>query len=168
MAQGPSIANISNFQKALDDYVRATGQTPAKLTDVPEIADQAKYSPAVLDSWGRPYAIMVVKGRAMVVSYGRDGRPGGVGLDADITVKSRYVKSTVTLPQFVQVAELRPVLLICAAAALATALITFLAGTSRPGRRTGLLAILLSAAVTGAAAVFVGSIIAAVHAPSGR
>lgn len=39
------------------------------------------------DPWGQPYVLLVPGGdnRAFeIISYGRDGRPGGEGLDADI------------------------------------------------------------------------------------
>ena len=61
-----------------------------------------------------------------------------------------------------------PVLMICGATALATALMTLFAGRNRRTAPPSVLGLLGRAAATGAAAVFVGSIIAAVHAPSGH
>ena len=38
-----------------------------------------------LDGWGRPYLIESGGGNVVVTSLGRDGKPGGVGLDIDLT-----------------------------------------------------------------------------------
>jgi general secretion pathway protein G len=40
------------------------------------------------DPWGRPYVYRIpgAKGEFEVVSYGRDGKPGGTGDDADIGI----------------------------------------------------------------------------------
>ena len=39
-----------------------------------------------MDPWGRPYVYRSpgAKGEFELVSYGRDGKPGGAGEDADI------------------------------------------------------------------------------------
>ncbi len=37
-----------------------------------------------VDPWGRAYAFRNDDGRINVLSYGKDGKPGGEGLDADI------------------------------------------------------------------------------------
>lgn len=46
---------------------------------------------APVDPWGRPYVYRSPgqAGRFDLLSYGKDGKPGGEGLDADLTDRSR-------------------------------------------------------------------------------
>jgi hypothetical protein len=168
-ARGSDVGYVHSIQKQVDEFIRSAGKTPATLSDVPEIASGLNSSSRMgSDQWGHPYVLVNINGSPTVVSYGRDGVPGGAGLDADITAKSSYGGSPVTLGQFLEVAKLGQILLICLGAAAATGLITFFLHTDRPPARLGLIGLLARAAVTGAAAVLVGSFIAAVHAPSGH
>jgi hypothetical protein len=38
-----------------------------------------------LDGWGRPLIFSLKDGKPLIVSYGRDGKPGGAGLDNDLS-----------------------------------------------------------------------------------
>lgn len=48
-------------------------------------------SPLPVDPWGRPYIYRSpgTGGRFDLISYGKDGRPGGEGLDADLSDRRR-------------------------------------------------------------------------------
>ena len=90
-------AQIDGFGKALDQYRVDTGHYPgteqglAALITQP--AGEAKWSGPYLaksvpkDPWGNDYHYVSPgeHGDYDLVSYGRDGRPGGTGEDADIT-----------------------------------------------------------------------------------
>jgi hypothetical protein len=73
---------------AVQEYQKAHGKLPAALNEK-ELADRLaylnnfdpKFGPA--DAWGRPLHYTVKGEKFAIVSFGRDGRPGGVGLDAD-------------------------------------------------------------------------------------
>lgn len=39
----------------------------------------------ILDKWGRPFMYTVDGDKYLVLSYGRDGKPGGDGLDCDLS-----------------------------------------------------------------------------------
>ncbi|HEX4071518.1 MAG TPA: type II secretion system protein GspG, partial [Planctomycetaceae bacterium] len=77
------ISAVQNFQKA-------HGRLPANLTDKEVSAKlwlvQGRLDPKAgpLDAWGHPLHYEVKGDKFTVVSYGRDGRPGGVGIDADL------------------------------------------------------------------------------------
>lgn len=89
-------AQIVALEKALDQYRIDVGHYPtteqglAALTARP--ANESKWdgpylSKAVpLDPWGHPYVYKSPgdHGEIDIISYGRDGRPGGEGEDADI------------------------------------------------------------------------------------
>ena len=91
-------AQIESLEKALDQYRLDTRRYPsaeeglAALVAKPQAADtwQGPYlkKAVPMDPWGRAYLYRVPgeKGEFQLLSYGRDGKPGGNGEDADIGV----------------------------------------------------------------------------------
>jgi general secretion pathway protein G len=92
-------AQLDAFEKALATYHLDTGHYPnteqglRSLVERP--SDEAKWSGPYLakslppDPWGRPYLYRYLgnKGRDYeLLSYGKDGQPGGSGDGADISV----------------------------------------------------------------------------------
>lgn len=89
-------AQIDAFEKALDQYRLDTGRYPsaeqglAALVDRP--GDEPKWAGPYLrkavptDPWDRPYVYRQPgeRGEFDLLSYGKDGQPGGQGEDADI------------------------------------------------------------------------------------
>jgi general secretion pathway protein G len=93
-----AMAQLDAFDKAIGTYRLDTGHVPTTeqglkaLVDKP--ADEPRWSGPYLsrdlplDPWGHPYTYKVPgdNGRDYTLSsLGKDGRPGGTGLDADIT-----------------------------------------------------------------------------------
>lgn len=90
-------AQIDAFEKALDQYRLDTRRYPsaeqglqvliAKPPDEPNWNGPYLKKAIPLDPWGRPYVYRAPgqKSEYDLVSYGRDGKPGGSGEDADIT-----------------------------------------------------------------------------------
>lgn len=90
-------AQIDVFTKAIDNFRLDTGRYPTaeeglnalvvKPADVDNWAGPYLKKGVPLDPWGHPYVYQVpgTKGDYAVISYGRDGRPGGTGEDADIS-----------------------------------------------------------------------------------
>ncbi len=90
-------AQIDVLTKALDSYRLDVGRFPTAeeglqaLVVKPASAD--KWGGPYLkkdvppDPWGHPYVYQIpgTKGDYAVISYGRDGQPGGTGEDADIS-----------------------------------------------------------------------------------
>ena len=90
-------AQIDALEKALDQYRLDTGHYPstelglAALVERP--ANEPKWNGPYLrkgvpsDPWGRPYLYRTPgqRGDYDLVSYGKDGQPGGSGENADIT-----------------------------------------------------------------------------------
>jgi general secretion pathway protein G len=90
-------AQIDALEKALDQYRLDIGSYPNNefglkaLVERP--ADQPKWAgpylrkAVPLDPWGKPYLYKVPgeKGDFDLVSYGKDGQPGGTGEAADIS-----------------------------------------------------------------------------------
>jgi general secretion pathway protein G len=89
-------AQIDAFEKALDQYRLDTRRYPTTEQGLKALverpASEAQWNgpylrkAVPLDPWGRPYVYRVPgsKGEYDVVSYGKDGQPGGAGENADI------------------------------------------------------------------------------------
>ena len=161
---GGAAAHIVNEMQAdVDAYVKATGQVPTSLQQVP---DAARRDP--LDPWGHPYQLTITNGRPVVSSLGQDGLPGGVGLDADVVAPPWPSRYYATRRQYLRHMPLVPLLIVCFAAAVATALVPMVGGGASRGEPLEVSTTLAKMALTGVAAIAAGSIIAAVHAPSGH
>ena len=90
-------AQIVGFEKALQQYRLDTGRFPTTEQGLPALqarpANVAKWDGPYLekalpmDPWGRAYVYVSPgeHGDFDISSTGRDGRPGGDGVDADIT-----------------------------------------------------------------------------------
>ena len=90
-------AQIDGFEKALDTYRLDTGRFPTTEQGlnalVAKPADVAKWNgpylrkAVPLDPWGNPYRYKspAEKGDYEILSYGKDGQPGGSGDGADIS-----------------------------------------------------------------------------------
>ncbi len=91
-ANAASLVNlVKTFQ--IDHGLPEAGSGIRVLIERPSGVDESKWDPYVdnaeqlLDPWGREYVLVIPgeKNRDFdVVSYGRDGQPGGTGEDADI------------------------------------------------------------------------------------
>ena len=90
-------AQIVALEKSLDQYRLDTGRYPSTEQGLSALntkpATEPKWAGPYLkkevppDPWGTPYAYKNPgeHGDYDLISYGRDGRPGGTGEDADIT-----------------------------------------------------------------------------------
>jgi general secretion pathway protein G len=91
--QRAAAAQIATFAQAIESFAVATGDVPttqqglAALTARDERMPEPLLKRVPLDPWGRAYQY-VAPGRTdryEVISFGRDGREGGSGEDADIS-----------------------------------------------------------------------------------
>jgi general secretion pathway protein G len=89
-------AQIDALEKALDQYRLDTGRYPSTELGLKALVERPPEEPkwngpylkksVPLDPWGKPYMYKIpgAKWDFELVSYGRDGKPGGTGEDADI------------------------------------------------------------------------------------
>ena len=55
----------------------------------------------LLDSWNQPFEYSIQNNNYVLTSFGRDGKPGGIGLDCDLTnLQPKPPQSQLTLSQF--------------------------------------------------------------------
>ena len=90
-------AQIDALEKALDQYRLDTGRYPTAEQGLKALVDRPASEPkwagpylrkdVPLDPWGNAYVYKVPAENAefLVVSYGRDGQPGGDGENADLS-----------------------------------------------------------------------------------
>ena len=90
-------AQIDAIEKALDQYRLDVGRYPSNELGLNALlmrpVGEAKWNgpylrkEVPLDPWGKPYVYKIPgeKHEFDLVSYGKDGRPGGSGEDADLT-----------------------------------------------------------------------------------
>ena len=100
-------SQIDSLEKALDQYRLDTRHYPNAEQGLEALVakptNEANWSGPYLkkavpnDPWGRPYVYRTPgeKTDYEVVSYGRDGKPGGSGEDADIGVGAVLTKAAV-------------------------------------------------------------------------
>jgi general secretion pathway protein G len=91
-------AQLESLEKALDQYRLDMRRYPSAEEGLAALvakpASAASWAGPYLkkavpnDPWGRPYVYRVPgqKGEFELLSYGRDGKPGGASEDADITI----------------------------------------------------------------------------------
>jgi len=72
------------------DYVRSHHEIPMTLSQLP---GKRGYDNSVTDGWGRPILLERNGQVIRLISYGKDGIPGGVGDDSDIIQEFLLPKS---------------------------------------------------------------------------
>ena len=89
-------AQIDSLDKALDQYRLDIRRYPTAEQGLKALTERPSNEPqwngpylrkaVPLDPWGRPYVYRVpgAKGEYELLSYGKDGQPGGSGENADI------------------------------------------------------------------------------------
>jgi len=121
-----------------------------------------------LDGWGRPFVYARDDGNCSVTSFGRDGLPGGVGMDSDMTDASPF--PTYIRPTLMEFVKYCPEGMLGAAVlsgGLTFLLIVYLVS---PGelRRRRLLSVALMVGASAIGAGIVGVVLAHLHLPVGH
>ena len=90
-------AQLDALEKALDQYRLDTGRYPSAELGLKALVERPSSEPKwngpylrkaiPLDPWGKPYLYRIPgeKGEFDLLSFGKDGQPGGSGENADIT-----------------------------------------------------------------------------------
>src|SRR5579883_1536509 len=105
---------MRELRKEIEQYRARNGRLPASLADL-----EGNLSEQLPDGWGRPFVYEVDGDTYELYSLGRDGRPGGSGLDSDI--RSEVVDSSrehLTLWEFSRHQDIRGVQMSCILAGL--------------------------------------------------
>lgn len=84
-ASGYTSFRLQSLAELVKKYKVEQGKFPKTLSEVA----QSKYE--MQDSWGHPLIYEIRENRVIIGTLGRDGKPGGVGWDADYTNQSKHV-----------------------------------------------------------------------------
>ncbi len=84
--------DIGNLQTALKTYYAKKGNYPDTGSGLRVLVESQILDRAPVDPWGHDYVYMNEGGKPVVISYGRDGSPGGSELDEDISSKDSTKK----------------------------------------------------------------------------
>lgn len=95
-------SNLATISSALKMYklengdYPTTGQGLQALVEKPVTApvpnswpDEGYLSETPVDAWGNPYSYVSADGKFTLMSLGKDGKPGGEGLDADLDSRKK-------------------------------------------------------------------------------
>lgn len=172
---GPGPGGTKQLWLDLQILDRALKSFREKHQREPESLDELKgefagdFIPTV-DPWGRPYWIDRSGEVLHIGSYGRDGVPGGIGLDVDrSTANRRPAQSRVTLRQFLFELDVGEVWLAAALSGLLAAVIAWRDFPPERWSRWTAAGGLLSLALWAFLAHFAGGAIAVLHLiPSGH
>jgi hypothetical protein len=97
---------LRSTASALEEYKSTFGNYPESLEKLEVEFTQQR---AAIDGWGELLEYEQVGDQFTLISRGRDRRPGGLGLDADVTLHSReapkIVFAPLTLRQFLHEAD---------------------------------------------------------------
>jgi len=86
-------SHLSQIESAIRAFREDAGRLPISLdelitkpADVKNWQEGGYLSQPAVDPWGHPYVYIVTGTGYQVICYGRDGREGGTGYDADLSV----------------------------------------------------------------------------------
>jgi hypothetical protein len=164
---------LKKIDQCLTQYVQQFRTSPASLAHLLAMTNGVPPSePDSLsfDGWHRPFLFSADGTNCLVTSLGRDGKPGGQGLDFDLTNKDRYPKQArPTFRQFLlEMPSLHRMIFdcfFCGALAFVLCLVTVKAPELS---WSGLLVLGMKLLATTVGALIVASVITALHIPSGH
>jgi hypothetical protein len=159
------------LHKEIEAYKEKTGDWPARLTDLKAVKEkEVRVDEAgnPVDAWGNPIQYRVEGDGFVLYSYGRDGRPGGAGIDADLyDGQPDPGLELPTLWEFAKSDVSFPVGIACFLAGLIAFPLCVLQAKGQPEDRLSLLWFLLRIGVTAICATFAALVISAIHVVGG-
>jgi hypothetical protein len=147
----------------IESYRKEVGRLPATLNDLTNITGGTSL---ISDSWDRPFVYSTEGTNYLIKSFGRDGKPGGRGLDCDLTTRDlKPPESALPLKQFLRDVQTGPMLGTCVVSGFITFLLTIILVKRPAFSRSGLksLGLRIGAVVIGAA--LVAGLMASLHVP---
>jgi hypothetical protein len=171
-------SNLEFLAKEIASYRQQTGHLPASLGDLEAVKKMTVLidNGRPLDRWHRPLHYEVKGESYELYSLGRDGKPGGVGVDADLHAgrwdEFADERHWLTFWQFLNAPETDRMRLICIGAGILVFPIWLHGVTKVPrervSRRDDILMDLAGHAVTAIFAIGTAVVISGLHMPSGH
>jgi len=165
-------AIFKELQDAVEQQRSATGVLPAALDNLAEVKERrfdTDNNGRVVDAWGHAFVYSQTDDGYEIWSYGRDGRAGGVGLDADVCADGRgYDNSLPTLRQFALERNTRGILGACLASGLLAAVTYLLLSRKQRDEQGAVGNVLANMLGTLLFSVLVAAVLVVLHIPSGH
>jgi hypothetical protein len=157
---------IESYRQKFHVYPRSMGDLAPMLTN--QLGD---FGPGgeFLDGWQRPFIFLDEGTNCVVISYGRDGKAGGNGLDYDLTSKNPNPKEArPTFKQFLYEMPTGGMIKSCLACGVLAALLAAFTVKVPDFSRQGVVSLAAKLGVTAICAVMVAVFISILHIPSGH
>ena len=77
--------DIQNIQNALKTYYAKKGNYPDTGAGLKALVDAQILEKPPVDPWDHEYVYVKARNKPVIISYGKDGAPGGADGDADIS-----------------------------------------------------------------------------------
>ncbi|MFC1758743.1 type II secretion system protein GspG [Planctomycetota bacterium] len=157
---------VQEIQQALARYREANGSFPDSLDALKGIEENGlnlqQYQ--LLDEWKRPFHYQNRVNRYELISLGRDGVPGGVGLDSDVTFDDGLGNAaSIRLPLYQFALETAGGEIIFRMACLASIVAGAIWLVAKPKSTNHLASLSFNVAATTVSAVLVAAYLAAFH-----
>lgn len=168
-AQYLTLHQIERIQQAIADYQKRSNAVPKSLENLvaSEVPGMLEYD--IKDGWGRPLMYFSDGTNYTIISYGRDGKPGGKGLDSDVTNKDLHTADAQpTLAQFVFDSPTRGITQTCIFCGVIAAWLTYLTARKPNFNKYDIGALVVQLFLTTIGALIIATVIAALHVPSGH
>jgi hypothetical protein len=159
---------LGEIAVAAEDYRTEYHDSPRSINDLAKLTNYAWFTQRdnLVDGWHRPFIFSFDGSNFLAKSYGRDGKPGGVGLDCDLTTANpKPREARATFNQFLHNEPTRGMVsssLACGALAFFLALFTI---RTADFERYRLVSVILKLFATLVGATVVAVIITALHIP---
>lgn len=161
---------LDALEQKIEEHRKSDGHLPTSLAEI-ERVEEARFGADAegwpLDPWGHPFQYRAEGDRFDLYSFGRDGRPGGAGSDADIYPLSanRPFPPPPTIRQFYFDLPTEGIRTTCQLAGVIAALACFTA----PRRHAGDVRVMAAGVVgTSIGAIVVAIILSGLHVPNGH
>lgn len=84
--------DIKSIESALKLYYVKKGNYPDTAVGLKALVDTKNLEQIPTDPWDKEYVYLLEGGKPVIISYGRDGSPGGEDEDQDVSSKDSSVK----------------------------------------------------------------------------
>jgi hypothetical protein len=154
-------------------YQQETGRLPASLEDLCGMEGSDRFGLFVgddfLDGWRRPFIYATDGTTCTVTSLGRDGKPGGVGLNCDLTqADPDPPESRPTLHQFLFDCSTGGIVATCVFTGVIASILGWVLTKPAMLDWKGAFLLTVRLAATALGAVLVAMVLAVLHIPSGH
>jgi hypothetical protein len=157
-------SDIQFLGSEIESYRKEFGTLPRRLEELGHSTNN--FSVNLTDLWGRPLNYSVEGTNYLILSFGRDGKPGGRGFDCDISSRDlQPVGSNLTFRQFLFDAPTCLMLITCGISGVLTAFLVAFLVKDRDLNRAAIRRVGFKILATVIGAVIVGAMLAAVHVP---